>query len=56
MERVQIQELAERLERAEDDFFNLIERYPHLLKDPRAVAIIYTMKTAISDLRAATPS
>ena len=53
MEAEKLHEVTDRLERAEDDFFNLIERYPHLMKEPQTVEIMQEMKIVISDLRTA---
>ena len=53
MKAEKLHEVTDRLERAEDDFFHLIERYPHLMKEPQTVEIIHEMQIAISDLRLA---
>jgi len=53
MEVRTLQEVTERLEYAEEDFFGLIERFPHLIREPKTVDIMRSMKAAISDLRTA---
>jgi hypothetical protein len=41
---------TEQLERAEDSFLCLIERFPHLIKEPDAIDVLQTLRTAIGDL------
>lgn len=47
----QLPEVTQRLECAEDTFLNLIERYPHSLKELQAIEIMRELRMAISHLR-----
>ena len=54
MDQEKVTEVTEQLERAEDDFLRLVERFPHLIKEPEAFEIIRTMRHAIVVLASAT--
>ena len=54
MDQCMINAVKERLARAEDDFLALVERFPHLIKEPEAFEIIRTMRDVIVVLASAT--
>ena len=55
MDRDTVDAVREELARVEDDFLHLVERFPHLIKEPEAIEIIRTMRHVIVDLASATP-